>query len=201
MKIESGQCVTIVGKRGSGKSHKARSIVSNHYKRVVIFDPVNDWKDGVVVTSWDQFVSQIKLFANVKEFRIIFRFSPDDPQRPETLNQALRVIYHIGDIMAVIDEIQLFCTPHYMPPYLENLYFIGRHKKIGVLAITQRPSKLNKSCLSQSDHVFVGQLHEKNDISVVADFLNKTTAEIVAVKPRSFIYFNPSIEGTKVVSS
>nr|BFD59659.1 hypothetical protein CKG001_17660 [Bdellovibrio sp. CKG001] len=194
MKFEAGKNVhfTIVGKTGSGKSYLARQLLKKDFKRQVIFDPVMDWHDGIIVESWAAFAEKIMLFAKLKEFKLIFRFSPDDPHKPETLNEALRVIYHIGNIQVVIDEIQLFCTPHYMPPYMENLYFIGRHKNIGVMGITQRPSKLNKSALAQSTHVFVGQLHERNDIRVVADFLDENTQRIVGIKPREFIYFSPT---------
>jgi DNA helicase HerA-like ATPase len=196
MEYQTGDCITLVGMRKSGKSHKAREILKNKkvFKRVVIFDPVCDWHEGTVVNSWAGFTKAILELKDASKFTLIFRFSPDDPTRPETLNEALRVLYHLGNLFVVIDEIQLFCTPHYMPPYLENLYFIGRHRGVGVVAITQRPSKLNKSCLSQSEHVFVGQLHENNDIKVVANFLNKTTAEVIAIKRREFIYFSPSQE-------
>lgn len=189
--IKPPDCTTIVGMRGSGKSFLAREIGAA-YPKQVIFDPVADWHDGVVVNSFNEFCEKIVLFKNPKEGKLIYRFSPDDENLPEQLNEALRIVYHMGDCQVVIDEIQLFCTPQYMPPWLEKLYFIGRHQKIGVTAITQRPSKLNKSCLSQSNHVFVGQLHEKNDISVVANFLNVSYQDISRLKPREFFYYSPT---------
>ncbi len=191
MQIKPPDCTTIVGMRGSGKSYLARKIGSA-YPRQVIFDPVNDWQDGVIVNSFDAFCEKIRIFKDVDHGNLIFRFNPDDENKAETLNESLRILYTMGNVQAVIDEIQLFCTPHYMPPYLENLYFIGRHKKVGVTAITQRPSRLNKSCLSQSNHVFVGQLHEKNDIAVVSNFLNKDYSEISSLKPREFFYYSPT---------
>jgi energy-coupling factor transporter ATP-binding protein EcfA2 len=189
--VKSGECITIVGKRGSGKSYLAREIGKAMPKQV-IFDPVNDWSEGVIVRSFAQFCEKVQLFNSAEHGNLIFRFDPDDNHRAETLNEALRVIYHMGDVQVVIDEIQLFTSPHYMPPYLENLYFIGRHKKVGVTAITQRPSKLNKSCLAQSEHVFVGQLHENNDIKVVSSFLNMSHTDIASLKPREFQYYSPT---------
>lgn len=189
-------CTTIVGMRGSGKSFLARKL-GIAYPKQVIFDPVCDWNDGVIVSSFDGFCEKIRKFKDIDRGNLIFRFSPDDESKAETLNEALRILYSMGNVQAVIDEIQLFCTPHYMPPYLENLYFIGRHKKVGVTAITQRPSRLNKSCLSQSNHVFVGQLHEKNDISVVANFLNLSYQEISSLKPREFYHYSPTYGRSK----
>lgn len=189
--IKAGECVTIVGKRGSGKSFLARKIGLAMPKQV-IFDPVCDWTDGVIVKSFSDFCEKIKLFKDAERGNLIFRFDPDDSHRAETLNEALRIIYNLGNCQAVIDEIQLFTSPHYMPPYLENLYFIGRHKNVGVTAITQRPSKLNKSCLSQSEHVFVGQLHENNDIKVVSSFLGLSHLEISDLQQREFHYYSPT---------
>lgn len=189
--VKSGECVTIVGKRGSGKSHLAR-ILGAAMPKQVIFDPVCDWKDGVIVNDFDQFCDKIRVFKDADRGNLIFRFDPDDNHRAETLNEALRILYKMGNCQAVIDEIQLFASPHYMPPYLENLYFIGRHQKVGVTAITQRPSKLNKSCLAQSEHVFIGQLHENNDIKVVSSFLALPHTEISSLKPREFYYYSPT---------
>lgn len=201
MEIKSTDCFTIVGKRECGKSYLARKI-NDLFPRSVIIDPACDWTNGEIVNSFDSFSNKLINFKNnnKKEFKLIFQFNPDQKNKEEHLNHVLRLCYHFGNIQVVIDEVQLFTNPHYMPEYLKNLLFIGRHKGISVMAITQRPSQLNKSILSQSSHVYVGQLHEKNDLKSVSNFLNEETDKLIQLPNRHFIYFSPK-HGKKLINT
>lgn len=196
-------CFTIVGMRGTGKSHLAR-MINGLYPRSVVFDPTVDWTDGDIVTSFEAFTEKLKYLyrTNCESFRLIFRFNPDLSRevRDSTLNEALRLCFHYKSIQVVIDEVQFFTSAHYMPEYLKNLLFMGRHQGISVLATTQRPSQINKSILSMSAHVFCGQLHEKNDLKAISNFINEDTEKLVTLPKRTFIYFNPET-GKKLIST
>lgn len=201
MKILPTDCFTVVGSRGTGKSYLARGL-NKLFPRSVIIDPVKDWTDGEIVTSFKDFSELLikKGKNNDREFRIIFRFNPDEKNQSELFNHVLRLCYHFKNIQVVIDEVQLFTNPHGMPEYLKNLLFMGRHQGISVMAITQRPSQINKNILSQSAHVYVGQLHERNDLKAVGNFLNEDTNKLISLKKRNFIYFSPE-NGKKLIST
>ena len=187
-------CITICGMRGIGKSHLAREI-NALWPRSVVFDPTVDWTDGDVVTSFEAFAEKMKFLnkTNCESFRLIFRFNPDlsRESRDATLNEALRLCYFFKNIQVVVDEVQFFTSAHFIPEYMKNLLFMGRHQGISVLATTQRPSQINKSILSMSSHVFCGQLHEKNDLKAISNFINEDTQTLVTLPKRTFIYFNP----------
>ncbi|HRO67180.1 MAG TPA: hypothetical protein PL182_06430, partial [Pseudobdellovibrionaceae bacterium] len=88
--------------------------------------------------------------------------------------------------------------PHFLPEYLKNCLFIGRHYGISLVCITQRPGQLNKNILAQSLHVFVGQLHEKNDLRVVSDFINIPQEKIINLEKFNFFHFSPGKEIRKI---
>lgn len=199
MKYKPTDCFTIVGTRGTGKSYLAEQI-NKIYPRSVVIDPTKGWTNGEVVTSFNQFAEKLNNKLNNKKFRIIFRFNPDENNKEELFNHVLRLCFHFKNIQVVIDEVQLFTNPHYLPPYLQNLLFVGRHQGVSVMAITQRPARLNKSILSQSSHVFVGQLHEKNDLKSVSDFLNEDSNKLINLPKRTFIYFSPEF-GKSIIST
>lgn len=201
MNYKATDCFSIFGTRGTGKSYLARKI-NGLYPRSVVIDPTKDWTDGEIVRSFTEFSNKLKekLNNNKKEFRIIFQFNPDEPNKEELLNHVLRLCFHFKNIQVVIDEVQLFTSANYLPDYLKNLLFMGRHNGISVMCITQRPSQLNKSILSQSLHVYCGQLHDKNDLNAVSSFLNTDTNKLFNLKKRHFIYFNPEI-GTKEITT
>lgn len=197
MIIQEADCICIFGKRKCGKSHLAREI-AEVFPRQVTIDPVADWTNGEVVTTFEAFAAKLKekYLNRENKFNIIFRFNPDEKLTTEIFNEILRLCYHIGGLMGglqvIIDEVQMFCNPHFMPQYLKNLAFIGRHKKIGLICITQRPASVNKGLLSQSEHIFVGQLHDKNDLRAVADFIGDDTEKLISLPARNFIYFSPT---------
>lgn len=201
MKFEVADCFCIFGKRKSGKSYLARKI-NSAYPRQVIIDPVADWTDGELVFSFNSFAEKLneKRKSGENSFKIIFRFSPDDKNTEEIFNEILRLCYHFGDMQVVIDEVQMFCNPHWMPAYLKNLAFIGRHRKVGLCVITQRPAQINKGLLSQAEHIFCGQLHDKNDLRAVADFIGDDLDKLISLPARNFIYFSPTF-GKKIIST
>lgn len=201
MNFKATDCFSIFGTRGTGKSYLARKI-NGMYPRSIVIDPAKDWTNGEVVKSFTEFANKLKtkLNNNDKKFRIIFQFNPDEPNKPELLNHVLRLCFHFKNIQVVIDEVQLFTSAHFIPDYLKNLLFMGRHNGISVMCITQRPAQLNKSILSQSLHVYCGQLHDRNDLNAVASFLNTDTNKLFNLPKRNFIYFNPEI-GTRLIST
>lgn len=199
--LNATDCVTVLGTRGTGKSSLARRI-SEIWPRVVIIDPVMDWKGTPEETATDfsQFSEKMNKLKNenTKKFKLIFRFNPETENKEGVFNHVLRLCFHFKNIQVVIDEIQLFSTPQYIPEHLKNLLFIGRHNGISVICITQRPGQLNKSILAQSLHVFCGQLHERNDLRVVSDFINTSQEQIINLKKGSFFHFTPG-ESIKLI--
>ncbi|MBX2986495.1 MAG: ATP-binding protein [Bdellovibrionaceae bacterium] len=158
-----------------------------------MLDPVRDWTDGEIITSFNALAEKLINLKkeNQKKFRLIFRFDPDSENIETVFNEVLRLAFHFKNLQVVIDEIQLFSSPHFLPNYLKNLLFIGRHHGISLVCITQRPGQLNKSILAQSLHVFVGQLHEKNDLRVISDFIFLPPEKIINLPKGRFFHFSP----------
>ena len=198
MIFQTADCFCIFGKRKSGKSYLARKI-NAAYPRQVIIDPVEDWTDGEIIYSFNSFCEKIKNIKknNIREYKLIFRFGIDEKNTPEIFNEILRICLYLGDLQIIIDEVQMFCNPNWMPPHLKNVVFIGRHKKVGYMAITQRPAQINKGLLSQAEHIFCGQLHDKNDLRAVADFIGDDINDLINLPARNFIYFSPTFGKNK----
>ncbi len=68
----------------------------------------------------------------------------------------------------------------------------GRHQKLGFIFTTQRPSFLNKTVLSQSTNIFVGNLIDKSDVQLVSNFMDCDKKEISGLNDREFLWFNPT---------
>lgn len=202
MEFEKTDCITIVGRRGCGKTTLSRRVQSNWAKQVVL-DPVGEYSDGLIFNSLDSFSKKmIELKENnAQAFRLIFRFNPENEDHETMMNAVLRVCYAFGNLQVVIEEVQYFTTTGKIAPYLKTCLFMGRHKGLSMVFVTQRPGQLNKNILSQSRHVFAGSLHDQNDIGYLANFLGpEFSKQLPNLKIGDFIYFTPG-EEIKIVKN
>lgn len=198
--IKPTECLLVMGRRGCGKSYLAKRL-QDLWPRRIIIDSLNEYSDGIRVKSFNDFCAElIKLKENkTQKFVLIFQSDPESGVSNEIFDELLRVSYYFGDVQIVIEEIQLYSSPHQLSKWLKNCLFIGRHQKLSLLFTTQRPGMLNKGILSQCSHVFCGQLIDGNDIGYVSGFLGQGSEKLVSLPERQFIYF--SNDGIKTISN
>lgn len=185
--------IAIIGTSGCGKTILSRKI-QTAWPRQVIIDPMSEFNDGEVVNSFSAFAAKMREFKqkDVQKFRLIFRFDPEiEDDDGAIFNSVLRVCYAFKKIQVIIEEVQLLTSTHTLPQYLKNCLFRGRHQGLSLIFVTQRPGALNKNILSQCQHVFCGQLHEKNDVDYLSSFLRENSENLLNMEKGKFVYFSP----------
>jgi DNA helicase HerA-like ATPase len=120
---------------------------------------------------------------------LIYRLDLDSDDNTIELDEALKLIYHLGDCLVVIEEVQIFASSHNLPKWLKNMVLTGRHQKIGVLFTSQRMGEINKTILSQCSHLFIGNMVEQNDQRYISGFIGDDVTELAGLEDRDFIYF------------
>lgn len=199
--IRSDDCILVMGRRGCGKSFLAKRLQEKWPRRVII-DSLGEYKkEKMRFTSFPDFADKMRDLKekNTKEFTVVFQFDPESDLHEAIFDQILRLCYYHGDMQVVIEEIQLYCSPHFLPKWLKNCLLTGRHKKISLMFTTQRPGELNKTALSQCAHIFCGQILEGNDLRYVSSFLNEDSQRLSSLKKRRFLY--KSDEGIKEIQN
>lgn len=200
MDLKATDKIAVLGTTGCGKTILSRKLQSA-WSRQVVIDPMSEFSDGEIFYNFDDFSARlIKLKEEKsKKFRLIFRFSPEATAHDEIVfDQVLRACYYFKNIQIVVEEVQLLTTAHHLPQWMKNCVFRGRHEGISMIFVTQRPARLHKDLLSQCQHVFVGQLHDRNDLNYISNFVGENQEKIVNLKPGKFIYFSPGKQTTEV---
>lgn len=197
--------ILILGTSGCGKSYLGKTIQLS-FSRVVVFDALDEYQTDQknIIRSWDELTKFIDENAEKPSFfRVIkFDFSDDDDYRITFIDHALKLLYYMGDVTIVIEEIQLFSTPHSISTNLKNCMTTGRHKRLSFIITSQRPSLMNKTILSQSTHIFCGNLIDKNDIQYVGNFIGTEKNLLSSLKKGQFVWFHPQREDRiKVIST
>lgn len=183
----------IMGRSGCGKSYLCRRLQKIWPRRVII-DSLAEYQDEKErFTTFDAITARLKKAkeTNEKEFTLVFQFDPEIESGDEIFNQLLRVCYYFENILVVIEEVQVFSSPHYLPHWLKTSLLTGRHKNMALMFTSQRPGEVNKTIVSQCRHIFCGNLIDKNDLNYVSGFLNENSEKLINLKDRNFIYRGP----------
>lgn len=189
--FKSTDCVLIMGTRGTGKSFLCQRLQSLWPRRIV-FDALDEYSQGEHVYSFDDFAALLieKDKSAQKEFLIVVKFDPEMEQTEHEIENMLRVAYYFGNVQIILEEVQFFSTVHRLPKWLKNCLLTGRHQNVSLMFTTQRPGELNKTILSQCNHIFCGRIVEGNDVRYVAGFLNQSADRLSSLPDRRFLYFS-----------
>jgi len=189
-----------MGVRGCGKSHLCKEL-QTLWARRIIFDTLDEYSEGDHVYNFEEYSSRLIQYSKEDRdgFCLIYKFDPESDTDHFEFDHALRLAYYYGNVQIVIEEIQVFSSPHNLPKWLKNCLLTGRHQGLSIIATTQRPGELNKTILSQSAHIFCGRIVEGNDVRYLAGFLNQDSEKLSMLPDRRFLYF--SRDGVKEIEN
>jgi len=174
------QIVGIVGRKGSGKSTRAR-VLLKYAPRILAWDPMADYVDLLP----DQFEGVDdgleEYFAEVRQRRLQ-RFAcavvPDDLE-PE-FEVVCQLALNHGPMLLAIEEAPLVCRANYLPPVFGKIVRTGRHRGLDLLWTAQRAGEVSRSLTSATDVFIFFSQTEPRDLDAIAERCGRQVAERVA---------------------
>jgi len=197
VKLTPIDVATILGQRGWGKSFLCKK-AQEQFDRRIVFDPMHEYPPAsgrTIVKSGPECVLALKAVRQTaKNFEIVIQFDPEIPHESleRQFDELLRVIYYFGNVLVVVEEVQEYSHPHFLPHWLRKLLLTGRHKKIAMIFTSQRPGEVHKTILAQSHYKICGKIEEGNDLRYLANFFNAETPKLVHLEPRTFLCKGPA---------
>ena len=158
--------ITVVGKKGSGKTFLTREILKD-WNRVLVVDPMGEYRRNFetpqgLASSCRSIVSAF----DKREFRISAQgLDPGDSMR------LLSLAWEIRDFVLVVEEAGLLCSPFEFPEAISQVVLRGRHRGISQIYTAQRASTIHRNITSQSDLIVTFRQHEPRDISYLKNFI------------------------------
>ena len=198
--------ITIVGVSGCGKSTLCKKLhESGIWKRVVVFDRMAEYDQAgfdATVHSFQEYCSQMKFRRQDPSFRILFRFDRESDGKGEIFNEALHVLLYAKNTLAVVEETWNFSSKSYIPKWYQELNLAGRHDGVGLISTSQRPQTIHNVILSQSAHIFIGQVALKRDLEYLADFVgDENTEKLKMLKRGEFLHWIRGNPEVKIISN
>jgi DNA helicase HerA-like ATPase len=160
--IKFDQIIVITGKRGSGKTTFAKKLIASiPENRIKIIDINGEYKNSFIPNNY----SEIDVF--------------------------LKNIWEKGNIFLVIDEADTVFPEHKkLQDYYYKIIHLGRHRNIGLLAITRRIARLNKDVIANAHHIFVFSLVIPNDVKYLREFMGGEIEQAYHLNTGEKIYFD-----------
>lgn len=155
----------IFGKRGSGKSYLAKTLIAKH-NRLVIFDTLSEYVQGVVFDDPEKFKSFWREHYR-QNFRLIYRpLNPD-----QEIDPIAELVFALGNVTFVVEEIDCYCTSFQISESFAHIIQRGRHKNIELIGVTQRPYGIHRLLTSQAKEIYVFATNEPRDRDYLKNLL------------------------------
>lgn len=165
--------VTIVGRKGSGKSQLARSMWREYPFDRLVVDPTGDVDPGDPRAQLVEPPLPATWPMTMGDQRKTLRFiaDPKSPTFVDDMDRAVGMTYWHPHKRAMLwlDEVHMITTAHMTPPNLRLALIQGRHRNLSVLACGPRPMDVDPLVLQQSDFVAVFDLPNPKDRERVAN--------------------------------
>jgi len=176
------------GKRGSGKTVKARNCVRGH-DRVLFYDTLgHDYTDGVICESLDQ-LKEFWLKVYRGPFRIIYR--PIDPEGD--FAEVCGLVYAAGDMAFVVEEVDMFFRGDVPCAEFRHIIQRGRHENIELIGVTQRPKGFGRLFTSQVETFYIFKATEPVDIEYFRDRCGQQVADLLpTLEPFHYVRYSDS---------
>ncbi len=155
----------IFGKRGSGKSYLAAHLL-NFTGRIVIYDTLHEYRSGFVFRD----VGDLARFWRRNSrgpFRLIYQ--PTDPEAE--FNEVAQLVWLCGHVTFLVEEIDIFCSPHKISPSFQTVIQRGRHQDISLVGISQRPFGIHRLLTSQAKEIYIFSTNEPRDREYLRNLL------------------------------
>ncbi len=168
--------ITIVGRKGSGKSMLAHRLFTTYpYDRVVA-----DIHGDTVAKTSPYHVEAETLTAPLPwrlpelsgdEGPHTWRFVPDasSPTYQDDLDRLVGLAFMHRRTCLWIDEVAELTTANKTPPHFRRALRQGRHRDLTLIMCEIRPQKIDPLVISQADYVYIFELPNPRDRQRVAD--------------------------------
>lgn len=152
MSNNNNKIITIIGKRGYGKSTLAKQLMLQSYNHIFIYDYLREYT-GAVYSDYKSLTSDINQSKKIHIYRgSDYNFF---------VNSCWAVSKKVNGCMCILDEVDLFGKNN---SAVEYLYRYGRHRKIDIVAISRRFYDLPVITRALTDEFFILRITEQRDL-------------------------------------
>lgn len=186
--------ITVIGRKGSGKTTLSRQLAKN-YQRRIVFDFANE-HPGRYVKSAENFIAYDRKYP-FESINVRFEVDADTEEVEGITEDILHYLYktnlnthNLKNTVVVFEEAQFFFPQKISSNTITRILTVGRHAGLNIIANTQRPAIVSKTLLSQSDEIYTSFIWEKYDLKYLQSVVGDGVLEAKKLSNGEFIRFD-----------
>lgn len=156
------------GARGQGKSTQAKHYLAvTAPRRLLICDPMDEY--GAIARRVESLAQLELLTRRTPEFQLRYVIPTGTPKQTfARFNAFCAIGFERGDLTLLVEELQLVTLPSWGPPAWSQCTLRGRHRRIRLIGLAQRPASVDKNFLSQCTAISTCRLSFGDDVDYMA---------------------------------
>jgi hypothetical protein len=170
--------ISIFGQSGYGKSWFAKHQVLPKFDRIIVVDPMAEYASycGSVVDSPGS-AKRWLVQRGAGHRDVPFRLSCV-PRGKDDVMDYLTLAWTLPDSLVVAEEVSQYSSAGHCPAPLRQLIQRGRHRRISVCSISQRPAGCPVDVRAQADVTVVFRLSEDADFEAMKKRLTEHASDL-----------------------
>lgn len=170
--VQPSNVICVIGRRGSGKTTLVKYYLLPRLQPFIIYDSIGEYSDienCSLVESESDLFDLLEARANI---RIVPGTGGGDLEKICYILQKGVQNYHlfVDEFHVLYDHHMTFAADN---PNFKKLVLLGRHKGLGVIISTQRPTDIPKYVLSQATVVYCFHVYHKQDVTFLSNIVNE----------------------------
>jgi len=183
----------IFGKRGSGKTILAKNKVRDRW-RLLIYDTLGEYSTGVIVTDLNELK---EIWGKIYRGNFRITYQPVDPEGD--FDAVCREVALCGDLTFLVEELDRFARPLAMSRQFKEIVQRGRHHRVELIGVTQRPHGIDKLLTSQAKQMCIFNTTEPRDIDYFKDVVGyKVVMKIADLKEFEYVNWRDGSEELEI---
>ena len=180
---EERKIILILGKRGGGKSYLVKQHLEG-FNRFLVYDTLGEYTQGVIFQDIPSLVEFWQKHYQ-EDFRLVYQ-----PLQPEEDFAAVcELVWACGNMVLVVEEIDRFTDSHSLGFEFANIVQRGRHRHITLIALSQRPYRVNRTLSSQVKEMYTFKQNEPRDIDFISEFIGEDVERIRELPLYNYIHW------------
>lgn len=189
IEFKRNQRMFICGKTGSGKTELAKRTFGE-CPNGIVYDIQHENKLEELGT-----IIHEKEKLDYTQAKIVYQ--PEDDSKSFFDSFCEELFYSQTNIVLYVEEVEDLAPNNAITPNFRKYIRRGRKLGLGCIMVSQLPSKVDKLCISQADHVIVFRMFEPNHIEYIAECAGLSRRQVKPIyhmEDYQFFYYSPGKE-------
>jgi len=156
-----------LGRKGTGKSTMARSLISEAHRNIILDTLGDDYSRGAITSNVQRAAEYYNRVNEYGAFELVYR-----PRNDNDIEHFFSFARQTANTVLWVDEVDRYCGPHSINENLKWILNYGRHRQISTIGIARRAASVHRDLSANADWIVVHQTRENRDLQYLSEFMD-----------------------------